>query len=108
MSREIQQASNFLTHNLEAVIWLIVIAVFALLPLPSGEHFTICPLSLAGFEHCPGCGLGRSLILLLHGKLAESFQMHPLGIFAILVLGLRIGTILKGYFKYQKQVTAND
>jgi len=31
-------------------------------------HLTLCPLALAGFHWCPGCGVGRSMILALHGQ----------------------------------------
>jgi len=96
---------KFLVHNLEAFIWIVAILYFAVSPLPSGEHFTICPVSLAGFEHCPGCGLGRSLILLLHGHLTESFNMHPMAVFALIVLVVRIIFVFRNYFKFRKQLS---
>lgn len=108
MSKELKQASIFFAHNLEAFIWIAAIICFALAPVQSGGHFTICPLSLAGFEHCPGCGLGRAMILLLHGQVAESFSMHPLAILALSVFVVRIVIVFRNYFKYQKQITVND
>lgn len=108
MIRELKQASIFFAHNLEAFIWITAIIYFALTPVHSGVHFTICPLSLAGFEHCPGCGLGRSMILLLHGYVADSFKMHPLAIFALGVLMARVFIVFKNYTKYQKQIFAFD
>ncbi len=38
-----------------------------------------------GFKHltgapCPGCGMTRSVLALLHGGFAESWRLHPLGI----------------------------
>ena len=108
MTIDLRKAGNFLIHNLEAFIWITVIVYFAASPIPSGEHFTICPFSLAGFEHCPGCGLGRSLILLLHGHIAESLQMHPLAILALVVLATRVVTVFRNYFKFQKQIAINE
>ena len=108
MLTKLRRAGNFLTHNLEAFIWITAIAYLEVSPVPSGEHFTICPLSLAGFEHCPGCGLGRSIILLLHGHIAESLQMHPLAVLALVVLVARIVIIIRNYFKFQKQITMNE
>jgi hypothetical protein len=108
MKTELRKAGNFLTHNLEAFIWITAIVFFAISPLPSGEHFTICPLSLAGFEHCPGCGLGRSIILLLHGHFAESFQMHPLAILALSVLSARVVIVSRNYFRFQKQIAMSE
>ena len=108
MSKDLQKAGIFLVHNLEALVWLAVIVIFALSPVHSGTHFTICPLSLAGFDHCPGCGLGRSLILLLHGRVVESFNMHPLAVFALGIFVIRIVIVFKNYFNYQKQITAHS
>jgi hypothetical protein len=34
---------------------------------------------LTGLD-CPGCGMGRSLILLAQGRLQDSWTMHPFGI----------------------------
>ena len=108
MLTDFKSFGKFMVQNLEAFIWMTAIIYFALSPLPSGEHFTICPLSLAGFEYCPGCGLGRAMILLLHGHVPESFNMHPLAIFALPVLVARIVFVFKNYFSFQKQITVNE
>jgi len=97
-----------LTQNLEAFIWLMVIVVFSVSPVQSGNHFTICPLSLAGFEHCPGCGLGRAMILLLHGRVAESIEMHPLAMFALGLLIIRIVTVFMNFVKFRKQLVSQQ
>lgn len=104
MFKNFKSFVTFIVHNLEAFIWIAVILYFAVSPLPSGEHFTICPLSLAGFQHCPGCGLGRAMILLLHGKVYESVNMHPLAIPALALFTARIIIVFNNYFKYQKQI----
>ena len=107
MIQEIQKkAGIFVIHNLEAFVWIAAILYFALSPVHSAQHFSICPLSLAGFEHCPGCGLGRSMILLLHGELPESFSMHPLAVFALGVLSARIFMVFRNYFRFRKQMSA--
>ena len=107
MTKDLQKATKFLIHNLEAFIWLAVIIYFAASPVQFDSHFTLCPLRLAGFEHCPGCGLGRSMVLMLHGRVAESISMHPLGIFAVGIFAARIVVIFKNYYKYQKQIMAD-
>jgi hypothetical protein len=67
---------------------------------PSGDtHFSLCPLALSGFDFCPGCGLGRAVSLFLHGEIAQSFAIHPLGIFAVIVLSYRIIELLKPYLR---------
>jgi hypothetical protein len=105
MFKDFKSFGKFMVQNLEAFIWIAVIVYFALSPIPSGQHFTICPLSLAGFEHCPGCGLGRAIILLLHGQISESISMHPLAIPALALFTARIVIVFKNYFHFQKQIT---
>lgn len=107
MTIDLLKAPKFLSHNLEAFIWIAVIIYFTASTVNFDNHFTLCPLSMAGFEHCPGCGLGRSLVLLLHGKVVESIHMHPLGIFALGLFVARIVTVFRNYFSYQKRLTAN-
>lgn len=107
MTIDLQKATKFLIGNLEALIWLTVIIYFAASSVQFDSHFTLCPLRLAGFEHCPGCGLGRSMVLLLHGKVTESISMHPLGIFAVGIFAARIVTVFKNYYTYKKQIMAD-
>ena len=105
MFKDFKSFGKFMVHNLEAFVWISAIIYFAMSPLPSGQHFTICPLSLAGFEHCPGCGLGRAMILLLHGKMSESISLHPLAPPAMALFTARIILVFKNYYNFQKQIT---
>ncbi len=74
----------------EALLWLgVLISMILSHPVMEG-HLTLCPLALAGFHWCPGCGVGRSMILALHGQVNASIMMHPLGLPAIAVLSERI------------------
>lgn len=73
----------------EAVIWMFALIILAAC-VPSKNHITLCPLANLGFEFCPGCGLGRSISFLFHGDIKRSFEAHPLGIFAVIVLSFRI------------------
>lgn len=48
-----------------------------------------CPSAKYLHLPCPGCGMQRSLLLLLNGQLAASLRMHPAGLpFLALVLFL--------------------
>jgi hypothetical protein len=87
---------------IEALIWLgalIILMVYQ----PDGNHFTICPLYHLGFEHCPGCGLGRSISLFFHGDFSGSFDAHPFGIFAVIILSFRIIELTKKHLKQYGQ-----
>jgi Protein of unknown function (DUF2752) len=79
----------------EALVWILGLAYLIFIHPPGGTHFTICPLSNLGFEFCPGCGLGNSISYIFKGDFIASFNSHPLGIFALLIITLRIITIIK-------------
>jgi hypothetical protein len=82
---------------LEALTWTLGLLLLALLPVPAGSHFTICPLYHLGFTGCWGCGLGQAISLLFHGQAIRSLETHPLGIFAVIILSFRIFQLTKHY-----------
>jgi hypothetical protein len=84
----------------EGFIWISALVYLAFFNNPFKSHFTICPLSNAGFEHCPGCGLGNSVSFLFNGYFSESFDTHLLGIPAIIIIVYRVYSIIK--FNYSK------
>lgn len=89
--------------SLEGIVWLVSLIYLATLSDTTEQHFTICPLSNLGIEHCPGCGLGKSVSLILHGHFIESFDFHWLGIPALLIIVYRISQLIRNnsklYFK---------
>jgi hypothetical protein len=87
------------TFAVEIMIWSGALIILAMTE-PSGSHLvTFCPVSLAGFSWCPGCGLGRSIAYALHGDIASSVQMHWLGIPVLVFLIRRIAQL--GFSLYQ-------
>ena len=79
----------------ELVVWVTGL-LFLAVAEPDG-HFTLCPLKNAGWNICPGCGLGHSVSLLFKGEFAASVEAHPLGIFAVIILSFRIINLTKHY-----------
>lgn len=79
----------------EATIWIIGLSYLAFFSPVNETHFTICPLKNAGIDFCPGCGLGHSITQIFHGNFIQSFNTHPLGFFAILVIIHRIYSLIK-------------
>jgi hypothetical protein len=75
---------------LEAVIWTAGLIALACYHPETEVHVSLCPLANLGFDFCPGCGLGRSISHLFRGQFMASFQAHPLGIFAVIILVYRI------------------
>ncbi|MDL5049310.1 DUF2752 domain-containing protein [Oscillatoria amoena NRMC-F 0135] len=74
----------------EAVTWTVALVALAFYQPDQSRHFTLCPLSAIGFDFCPGCGLGHSIAWLFKGAFVQSWQAHPLGLFAVIVLTYRI------------------
>jgi hypothetical protein len=85
----------WLLIGLEAAIWILGLTFLLLIHSPGETHFTICPLANMGFDFCPGCGLGNSISYIFRNEFIASFHSHPLGIFALLIIVLRIITIIK-------------
>lgn len=79
----------------EAMLWLASLILLAIADPTHGAHFSVCPLALAGFDGCPGCGLGRSVAFLFKGEFESSFRSHPLGIAAVIILSFRIIQLTK-------------
>lgn len=92
--------------NPEAVIWAAGLGFLALMQFGGGEHFTVCPISNAGFDFCPGCGLGYSIHHLFHLEIEESFAAHPLGILALPLLLHRIFVLTKSSILRYKSLAA--
>jgi Protein of unknown function (DUF2752) len=80
--------------NIELIFWIGGLIWLAFMN-PSETHFSLCPIKNLGFPFCPGCGLGHSISFLFHGKIQESFHHHPMGIFALIVILVRIFQLIK-------------
>jgi hypothetical protein len=88
----------FLWSNLELFFWVIAL-VYLFTINPESTHFTLCPFSNLGFNFCPGCGMGHALHHLMHFDIRSSISDHPLGIFALIIIILRIYKLVKNLFK---------
>ena len=53
-----------------------------------------CLIEWTGIDYCPGNGIGRSMASAMRGDLDTSFELHPAGIPAVIILMTRIGSIL--------------
>ncbi len=97
-------AKIFFTRSIEAFVWIAAL-VFLAFQNPGLHHYSLCPLDNLGLYFCPGCGLGRSISAFFQGKFMTSFEMHPLGFFAVIVLSLRIVAVFRRAINYVKVVT---
>lgn len=90
----------------ESLIWIAGLIYLAFFSPIDQTHFTICPLANMGLDFCPGCGLGHSITQLFHGNFVDSFNTHPLGLFALIIILYRIYTLLKTNFINIKKAKA--
>jgi Protein of unknown function (DUF2752) len=47
----------------------------------------VCPVAALTHHPCPGCGMTRATVALLHGHLAEAVHLHPLAPILVPLLG---------------------
>lgn len=75
---------------LELTAWIGGLVSLAFMDPGTDVHYSFCFFKFIGIKFCPGCGLGHSISYLFHGNLSASFDAHPLGLFAVLVILARI------------------
>lgn len=83
-----------LIKHSESVFWIAALIVLFFLSEKKSD-FSLCPSVLLGLGKCPGCGIGHSIHYALHGQFSLSFQQHPLGILAVIVIFMRIKQLVQ-------------
>lgn len=74
----------------ELAAWISGLILMALMDPGTDAHYSLCFFKFIGINYCPGCGLGHSISYLFHGHFKESFNAHPLGLFAVVMILCRI------------------
>lgn len=92
----------------EPMIWIAGLFYLAFIANFGSNHFTICPISNLGFDFCPGCGLGHSISMIFSGNIFESFFVHPLGIFALIIITYRIVSVSVFNINYSKNINLTE
>lgn len=83
----------YFQKHLELLFWISALILLFFLPVEKSES-SLCVFSWVGFGACPGCGIGHAIYYALHGQFRASVHHHPLGIFAIMVIFIRIKQLL--------------
>ncbi|HEU5054432.1 MAG TPA: DUF2752 domain-containing protein [Hanamia sp.] len=81
---------NYFRKYFELTAWILALTLLAFMDPTTDPLYSLCPLKFIGFKFCPGCGLGHSISYLFRGNLKASFECHPLGLFALIIIGTRI------------------
>ncbi|MBW0178871.1 DUF2752 domain-containing protein [Sediminibacterium sp.] len=58
------------------------------------EGQSLCVSTLLQLGKCPGCGIGHAIHDALHFRFSASFQHHPMGIFAVIIIFIRIKQLI--------------
>lgn len=85
-------------RHLEAFFWVAAIVALALTS-PVDQCYSLCIFHNLGIHWCPGCGLGHSISWLFRGDIVASFNAHPLGIPAMLIIAHRVYAIIRNNVK---------
>lgn len=76
-------------------LWIWGGGIVLLYWFPLGNEGSLCLLHHLGFEHCPGCGLGKSVHYLLHGSFSRSWETHPMAGPVVAGIGYRIFSLTR-------------
>jgi hypothetical protein len=81
--------------DFEVLFWLAAFFYLSVINPYQPKHLEFCLFSLVGIDNCPGCGLGKSISMIFHGDIIGSFQSHPLGIPALILIIRRIYQLIR-------------
>ncbi len=105
-------------HAILLVFATSVLALAAVLEVPHSEQVSLRGIPLPGScffrwltgHPCAGCGLTRCFVSLAHGRVADAWAFHPLGLvlFALFALqapfrGMQIRRLLQGKPEWQME-----
>ena len=75
--------------HFELVFWVSALILLFFMNPQDNEH-SLCLFHWLGFDWCPGCGIGHAIHAALHFQFINSFQQHPMGIVALIIIINRI------------------
>lgn len=99
---------KIIIKNSEAILWIFGLVYLASINPYSGNHLTLCGFKLIGIDNCPGCGIGRAISLIFRGDFQSSFDMHPLGFLALILIISRIVSLILSFMKSQSALEVEN
>jgi hypothetical protein len=70
-----------------AVVFLLPLPLFMISPSSLEKLPSLCLIKNIFGVECPGCGMTRALVYLLHGDLPSALHSNPLALIALPLLG---------------------
>ncbi|MFB3133817.1 MAG: DUF2752 domain-containing protein [Rhodothermales bacterium] len=83
---------------LEAVVWTAGLVALACTNPEAEGLIEACLSKVLWGISCPGCGLGHAVAYLFRGEVVLSFQTHPLGPLAVVILVGRVIGLVRATF----------
>ncbi len=80
---------KFLSNHLEIPVLGFGLILLAFMD-PASSGYSFCLFDLAGFDYCPGEGLGHSIAYTFNGEFVKAFNAHLMGPAAIVIILFRI------------------
>ncbi len=88
-----QNIKKWLLHNIELSSWSFALIALFFLPENKSES-SLCIFSALGFGKCPGCGIGHAMHYAMKLDFVQSFNHHPLGILAVIIIFNRVRQLI--------------
>lgn len=85
----INQLKYYWQKYFECIFWITALVVLFFMKADTNAP-SLCIFKWIHLTYCPGCGLGHAIHFALHFQFAASFQNHPMGIVAVLIILNRI------------------
>ncbi len=79
----------WLLKHFELLCWVVALVLLFFMPVNKSET-SLCVFSALGFGKCWGCGIGHAMHYALRAEWTASFQHHPFGIIAVIIILNRI------------------
>ena len=83
------QLKRYWQQYFELLCWITALVLLFFRPVNTSAP-TLCIFRWLQIDHCPGCGIGHAIHYALHLQLTTSFEHHPIGIAAVLIILNRI------------------
>ncbi|HMX59564.1 MAG: DUF2752 domain-containing protein [Chitinophagales bacterium] len=88
--------------SLELCFWIITLLYLYFIDT-TAPHLSFCIFKLFDVTACNGCGIGKSIALLIHGEYKQSISTHWLGTFALAMIVYRIVQLFFTIYKTNRQ-----
>lgn len=98
---------KLINKHFEWMVFLVGLILLANLD-PDSTKESWCLIDAIGFTYCPGEGLGHSISYFFRGDLFNALKMHLMGPIAVVVMGLRIGSIWYKLIKEKLDLAENN